>query len=436
MLPPNQFLLLKQRKFLPLFVTQFLGAFTDNLYKNALVVLIIYHLADQLGYDAKTQQLLTTLAAGILILPFFLFSAMGGQLADKFPKEIIMQKVKLFEIIIAVLGAFSLYLAWLPLCYLTLFALGVHSAIFAPSKYSILPQHLHQNELIGGNAILNTGTFLAILTGTIVGTVSMGIEAGIYIVSLIMFISAIIGYLSSLKIPHAPPKVPDLKFSFNVFKETWVVIRHVLLQQREVKIALFGKAWFFLIGSMFMAQFANFTKINLGGTEQILTLFLVLFSVGIALGGLCNNKLLRGKISAVFVPFAAIGITLFSIDIYFATLSAYQPPLGTFIGIPEFLSHTQNWRIMVDVFLVAFFGGLYVVPLSTILQDRSPTELRARIMAGSSVIDSLFMVVSAVISALLIGKGWQAPDLFLGFAALNFCVAVYLWTQRSIHSRL
>lgn len=422
----NQFLLLKQKKFLPLFITQFLGAFHDNLYKNALVVLIIYHLAVEQGMDEKTQQLLTTLAAGVLILPFFLFSAMGGQLADKFPKETVMQKVKIFEICIAALGSLSLFTASLPMCYFTLFLLGTHSAIFAPSKYSILPQHLDQKELIGGNALLNTGTFLAILLGTIIGTVVMGASAGVYMVSGLMFITAITGYVSSRKIPHAPPKAANLKFSLNPFTETFAVMKYTLSQPRDITLSMLGKAWFFLVGSMFMAQFANFTKGNLGGNEHILTLFLVLFSVGIAVGGLCNQKLLKGQISAVFVPLAALGLTIFSIDIYYASLTAYQPPAGTLIDIPEFLSHMENWRIAFDVFMVAFFGGLYVVPLSAIIQDKTPEETRARIMAGSSIIDSLFMVVSAIVSATLIGMGWTIPELFLGFALANGLVALYI----------
>ena len=422
----SQFLLLKQKKFLPLFITQFLGAFHDNLYKNALVVLIIYRLATTLGYDEKTQQLLTTLAAGVLILPFFLFSAMGGQLADKFPKEKVMQGVKVFEIFIALIGSLSLFMEWLPLCYLTIFALGTHSAIFAPSKYSILPQHLHQNELIGGNALLNTGTFLAILLGTIIGTVMMGLDAGVYIVSTLMFLTAITGLLSSRLIPNAPPKDATLKFSLNPFKETWDVMVYTLHQPKDITLSMLGKAWFFLVGSMFMAQFANFTKGNLGGNEHILTLFLVLFSIGIAIGGLCNNKLLKGQITAVFVPLAALGLTVFSVDIYYASLSAYRPPVGTLIDVAEFVSHSQNWRIIFDVFMVAFFGGLYVVPLSAIIQDRTPDATRARIMAGSSIIDSLFMVVSAVVSAVLIGMGWTVPELFLGFALANALVAIYI----------
>lgn len=423
---PNQFGLLTKRQFLPLFITQFLGAFHDNLFKNALVVLIIYQMAQAEGFIEKTQQLLTTAAAGILIVPFFLFSAMGGQLADKFPKEKVMQGVKFFEILIAVMGAVSLFTAWLPICYVTLFALGTHSAIFAPSKYSILPQHLTQQELIGGNAVLNTGTFLAILLGTIIGTAVMGITGGVIIVSALMLIVAVIGYFSSRYIPSAPPKDAGLKFSFNPFNETWAVMKHTLSQPRDITLSMLGKGWFFCIGSMFMAQFANYTKGYLYGTEKVLTLFLVIFSVGIAIGGLCNNRLLRGQISAVFVPLAAIFLTVFSIDVYSATHHVMHPVDGTLVGPIEFLSHIQNWRIIFDVVMIAFFGGLYVVPLSAIIQDRTEEHTRARIMAGSSIIDSLFMVASAVVSAVLIGSGWSVPELFYAFAIVNIFVAIYI----------
>lgn len=424
---PNQFRLLREKKFYPLFITQFLGAFHDNLYKNALVVLIIYHLAAELGYSQKTQQLLTTLAAGALILPFFLFSAIGGQLADRFPKEKVMQGVKIFEICIALMGSVSLVLGWLPLCYLTIFALGMHSALFAPSKYSILPQHLAQKELIGGNALLSTGTFLAILLGTIVGTMTMTAEIGVYIVSGLMFVTAVTGYLASLSIPHAPPEDQNQKVSFNFFTETARVIRYAFRQPKNIIWPMLGKAWFFFIGSMFMAQFANFTKGYLGGDEHILTLFLILFSIGIAVGGLCNNRLLKGRISGAFTPFAAIGLTVFSLDIYYTSLAIHPPSFDTLVGLYEFLGQLTSWRIIVDIFMVAFFGGLYVVPLSTIIQDRTPARTRARIMAGSSIFDSLFMVVSAILSVFLISIGWTVPDLFLAFGIANAFVACYMW---------
>jgi acyl-[acyl-carrier-protein]-phospholipid O-acyltransferase/long-chain-fatty-acid--[acyl-carrier-protein] ligase len=422
----SQFLLMKERRFLPLFITQFFGAFHDNLFKNALVVLIIYQVAVAEGFSEKTQQLLTTLAAGVLILPFFLFSAMGGQLADKFPKEKIMQAVKLFEIGIAVLGILSLATTWMPLCYLTLFALGTHSALFSPSKYSILPQHLAQNQLIGGNALLNTGTFLAILLGTIIGTATMNGEHGVPVVGTLLLGASIIGYIASRSIPHAPPKCPGLKFSLNPVTETWAVMRYTLSQPRDITLALLGKGWFFFVGSMFMAQFANYTKSILGGNEEILTLFLVIFSIGIAIGGLCNNKLLRGKIAATFVPLAAIGLTIFSVDITLVSRNLMPDTTLPLIGVREFVTSAIHWRIMADVAMVAIFGGLFVVPLSAIIQDKTPEETRARIMAGSSIIDSIFMVASAVISAILIGAGWKVHELFFVFAIANAFVAAYI----------
>lgn len=422
----NQFLLMKKPQFLPLFLTQFFGAFHDNLFKNALVVLIIYQVAVAEGFSDKTQQLLTTLAAGVLIFPFFLFSAMGGQLADKFPKEKIMQAIKLFEIGIAVLGIISLATAWMPACYITLFTLGTHSALFGPSKYSILPQHLQQDQLIGGNALLNTGTFLAILLGTIVGTAAMNGENGLPVVGALLLSASLIGYISSRKIPHAPPKSPDLKFSLNPITETWGVMKYTLSQSYHIKLALLGKAWFFFVGSMFMAQFANYTKLILGGNEEILTLFLVIFSVGIAIGGLLNNKLLRGKINATFVPLAAIGLTIFSIDITLVSQHLSIDASAPLMGIKDFITTPVHWRIMADVAMVAIFGGLFVVPLSAIIQDRTPEETRARIMAGSAIVDSLFMVASAVISAILIGAGWKVHELFFAFAIANAFVAVYI----------
>lgn len=419
----NQFLLMKDRRFLPLFITQFLGAFHDNLFKNALVVLILYRLADQLTADPK---MLTTMAAGVLILPFLLFSAMGGQLADKYPKEKVIRAIKLAEIVIAVLGSISLITAYLPLCFFTLFALGSHSAFFGPCKYSILPEQLKIDELIGGNALLNTGTFLAILTGTIVGTSLMGGQSGEYIVGVFLILTAVTGYLSSRYIPKGPSVDPNLKFELNPFIETMSVLKYTFSQHRDVVLALLGKGWFFCIGSMFMAQFANYTKDTLGAEETVLTLFLVLFSVGIALGGLCNNRLLRGRITATYVPLAALFLTGFSLDIYYATANVKLNEDGTLQTLSQFISHPAHWRIILDVGMVAIFGGLFVVPLATILQDRTPETTRARIMAGSSITDSLFMVASAVVSAILISSGWEVRDLFFAFALANVAVAIYI----------
>jgi hypothetical protein len=416
---PNQLALLKTNRFLPLFITQFFGAFMDNLYKNALVVLILYGMSGKLDADPK---LLTTLAAAVFIFPFLIFSAIAGKLADMTPKDRIMRLVKIFEIGIAGLGTISLFLESIPLSFLTLFALGTHSAFFAPCKYSILPQHLHQSELIGGNAVINTGTFLAILFGTISGTMLMTLPHGAAYVSLAMFAVSIIGYISSVKIPLAPPPQPYKKFPLNPFKENWELLHFAYAYDKKITMAILGKAWFFFIGSLFLAQFANYTHDTIHGSEAVLTFFLFLFSVGIGVGGLLNNRILKGKISTHLVPLAGFAISAFSIDLYFASDALKQPE--TFLTFAEFLSLPQSWRIIADLFLVSASGGLFLIPLSAYIQDNAPESDRARIIAASSVSDSIFIILSALLSAALIGYGMAVPTLFLTFGLLNIAATL------------
>ncbi len=422
----NQFLLMKDRRFLPLFVTQFLGAFHDNLFKNALIVMILYQIATQTGMDAKTQSLLTTAAAGTLVLPFFIFSALGGQLADKYPKHIVIKYIKLAEILIALLGAASLLSGSIILSFINIFALGAQSAFFGPCKYSILPEHLHRDELIGGNALLNTGTFLAILIGTIVGTTVMGYENGAIPVAILMILVAVTGYGSSRYIPTCHAAAPQTRINPNLAVKTYDVLKYSFSQGWEITLSLLGKGWFFCIGSLFLSQFPNYVKGTLQAQETVLTFFTVLFSVGIGAGGLLNNRLLRGNVSAAFVPLAALGITAGSLDLSAATAYIVHNTDDTLLTLGQFLSHPTHWRIILDVFLVAAFGGLFVVPLATILQDRTKEETRAQIMAGSSITDSIFMVGCAVIAALLISSGWEVKHLFFAFSLANLVVAIFI----------
>lgn len=422
----NQFLLMKDRRFLPLFITQFFGAFHDNLFKNALIILILYRVATADGMDEQTQALLTTAAAGTLVLPFFIFSAMGGQLADKFPKFKMIRVIKIVEVGIALLGAAALWSGSLTLCFINLFALGAQSAFFGPCKYSILPEKLRQDELIGGNALLNTGTFLAILLGTIAGLSIMAMDHGEVYIGTGMVVVAVIGYLASHYIPAHPAANPAIIFNPNPLSETWTVLKYSFSRNREIVLSMFGKGWFFCIGSLFISQFPNYVKNTLVAEEAVLTMFTVLFSIGIGVGGLLNNRLLRGDISAMFVPLAAIGLTLFSLDLYAATSHAVRLEDEVLMPLSQFISYAAHWRIIADVILIAMFGGLFVVPLATILQDRTEESTRAQIMAGSAIVDSLFMVVSAVVAGVLISMGWQIRDLFLAYALANVVVAIYI----------
>ena len=417
----SQFILLKTRRFLPLFITQFLGAFHDNLFKNAFVVVLLFSTAAQ----AQDPKLLTTLAAGIFILPYVIFSALGGQMADKFAKEKVIHVIKVVEILIALLGAASLLSGSVPLSFLTLFALGSHSAFFSPSKYSILPQHLDEQELIGGNALVNTGTFLAILFGTIAGTVLVTLPHGEWIVSAVLLTTALAGYFSSRFIPPAPSKSATIRLNFNPLTETWTILRQTFSQSGRIVRCVLGISWFWFLGAMFMAQLPNYTRETLGANEHVLSFFLVLFSVGIAAGGLLNNRLLKGRLEGVYVPLAMLGITFFSFDLYNASGHA-APIAGQLQSLARFMHKAENWRIVLDFLMIALCSGLFVVPLNAILQHLIPEGQRARILAGSAICDALFMVASSVICALLISRGFSVAQLFLAFAWANLLVAIYI----------
>lgn len=423
-MPHNQFLLLKERRFLPLFAAQFLGAFHDNLFKNTFVAMMLY---GSMSASAEADiKILTTVAAGIFILPFLLFSGFSGQLADKFPKDRVIRVIKLAELLIAIAGVASILSASVVLSFITLFALGTHSAFFSPSKYSILPQHLSAEELIGGNALLNTGTFLAILFGTIIGTGLAILPAGPVIISVIIIVTALIGYASSRSIPAAPAIASDLKINMNVFSETSHIMRHTFQQPRNTILALLGIAWFYFLGGMFLSQFPNYAKETLQADEQVLTFFLVIFSIGIAIGGLLNNKLLKGYVSATYVPLAALGMSIFSLDLFFANHHLSGPALNQMHSLSSFLSVLSHWRIVVDVSLIALCGGLFVVPLNAYVQSVTPDHHRARILAGGAILDALFMIASALFSTVLIVLGCTIPELFLAFALANTLVAFYI----------
>lgn len=424
----NQFTLLKTRRFLPLFATQFLGAFHDNLFKNALVVLILYGTTTQTDIS---PEILVTMATGIFILPFILFSAMGGQLADKHPKHEVIHIIKLAEIGIAVLGFASLLSGSLALSFLTLFALGTQSAFFGPSKYSILPEHLEDYELIGGNALVNTGTFMAILIGTIAGTLLVTLPAGKIIVGGSLLLIAVAGYLTSRAIPEKPATLSALYIKLNPFRGTIDNIKRTFSQSREIVYAVLGTGWFYFLGALFLAQFPNYTKLVLGGDERVLALFMVLFSIGIGIGGLLNNRLLHAEISMRFTHLAALGISLFTFDLYWASLPfAAAPAHDMLVSVHEFITTPTGIRIAFDIFMVSVCGGLFVVPLFAMIQHRAENEMRARIVAGNAIADSFFILMSAVLCAMLLAAGVTILQLFLIFGIGNIGVAFGYWRHR------
>ncbi|MGN7437222.1 MAG: acyl-[ACP]--phospholipid O-acyltransferase [Alcanivorax sp.] len=422
----NQFSLMRDIRFLPLFVTQFLGAFHDNLFKNALVVLLVYNILDSAAQTGMEPEVLVTLATGIFILPFVLFSALGGQYADKYPKDKVIRVIKVAEVGVAVLGAISLLSGSVNMCLITLFALGTQSAFFGPSKYSILPQHLDEDELIGGNALLATGTFLAILTGTIIGAAFVTMKFGVTLVALLLIVVAGLGYLASRFIPDAKAGDADLKMNYNIFGETLHILDQLFSSKRSVIESALGIAWFWFLGAVFLAQLPNFTEGVLGASNAVFILFMVLFSVGVALGGLLNNRLLRGRVEAVYVPLAAVGITIFSIDLFFAGNGYHGGTEDNLIPFTAFISTLASWRIILDIFMISLCAGLFVVPLNAIIQHDTTENSRSRILAASAILNSIFVVASSAISAFLLSLGFGITSLFLMCAAANLFVALYI----------
>lgn len=411
--------LLKSRRFLPLFLTQFLGAANDNLFKSALIMLITFDLAQKAGMDGP---ILVTLAAGIFIAPFFLFSATAGQLADRFDKAKIAKLVKGAEIVIMGGAAFAFTTDNPYILMTVLFLMGTQSAMFGPVKYSILPQHLKQEELISANAMMGAGTFLAILIGTIAGGLLILTEGGIQLVSVLIMVLAVLGLATSLLIPSAAPTGDFVRINPNIVGETVNMLRHAS-SRRDVFLSILGISWFWLVGATFLSQFPAYAKDVLGGDENIVTLFLAVFSIGIGLGSMLCSRILKGEVTAKYVPFSALAMTAFMVDLYFASTQVTFVA-GTQIG--TFLSDPMGIRILADLLMVAISGGLFIVPLYAILQSRGDAAHRARDIAANNIFNALFMVSSALIIAAMLGSGLTIPNVFLTVAIANAFVAVYI----------
>lgn len=417
----GQFDLLKQRRFLPFFMTQFLGAFNDNLFKNALIILITFHLASSFEIHV-----LVNISAGLFIVPFFLFSATAGQLADKFDKAALMRHVKTAEIIIMLLGAVGMYFKDIPLLLTVLFLMGTQSTFFGPAKYGILPQHLSAQELVGGNGMVETGTFLAILLGTLFGGMLIGLdELGRHVASVSIVIVAFIGRWCSRFIPAAPPPDPTLKISFNIATETIRIVKFAV-HNHTVFLSILGISWFWFYGSVFLTQFPSYTKLTLGGDGTVATLLLTFFSIGIGAGSLLCEKLSARHIEPGLVPVGAFGMTIFAVDLAFAHTTFTGTHL---LDAQTFVANAANWRVLIDLGLISMFSGFYIVPLYAIVQNRSEPRHRSRIIAGNNIINAAFMVIAALMSIGLLKAGLTIPQLFLVVALMNAAVAVFIFTE-------
>ncbi|MDG2538611.1 MFS transporter [Dyella jiangningensis] len=417
----SQFQLLGSRRFAPFFWTQALGAFNDNAFRNAMVMLVAF----QMGLDDHTVSLYTNLAPALFILPYFLFSATAGQLAEKYEKSRIIRYVKLFEIAAMLIAAIGFYTHHTTLLLVVLFLMGLHSTTFGPIKYAILPQALKQEELVGGNGLVEMGTQLAMLVGMIAGNSLMLIAGyGPVAASSATILIAVLGYLASRRIPPAPATAPDLVFNWNPLTETARVLA-ITREDRKVFNAVLGISWFWFFGTVLVAQLPNYTRMNLGGDGSVNTLVLTLFSLGTGVGALLCERMSGRRVEVGLVPLGAFGLTAFGVDLYFA-----HPHLASVHGLDwlGFLRAAGSWRVVLDLTLIGVFSGFYVVPLFAYVQARTPRERLSRVIAGNNILNALLICLAAGFGLALGALGLTAVQIFLAAAVLNVFVAVYIFT--------
>ena len=417
---PNQFALLQQRRFAPFFWTQFSGAANDNLFKFAFTVMVTYQL--QIGWLPPAMAGLVI--GALFILPFLLFSATSGQLTDKYDKTAMIRFVKNLEVVIMAIAAFGFIAGNVPVLLGCVFLMGLHSTLFGPVKFAYLPQVLDERELTGGNGMVEMGTFVAILLGNVVGGLIVAIpETGHRDVALACVALAVAGRAVAQFIPSAPATDPGLKINWNPVSETW---RNLQLAHGNIVVfrSLLGISWMWFFGAVFLSQFPSFAKEVLHGNEQVASLLLVVFSIGIGTGSLLCEVLSRRHVEIGLVPLGAIGMSLFSIDLYFA--SRGLPPADG-LTLLQFLALPAHWRVMADLALLSLFAGLYSVPMYALIQLRSQPTHRARIIAANNILNALFMIGSSVIAGLLLKSGFTIPQIFLFTGMANAVVAAYIF---------
>ncbi len=421
---PNQFALLKQRRFAPFFWTQFSGAANDNVFKFAFTVMVTY----QLSISWMQPAMAGLVIGALFILPFLLFSATSGQLTDKYEKTKMIRFVKNLEIAIMLIAAYGFFDANVPVLLGCTFLMGLHSTLFGPVKFAYLPQVLGERELTGGNGMVEMGTFVAILAGNIVGGVLIALPGiGATYVAIFCIAMAIAGRVTAQYIPNAPATDPSLVINWNPFTETW---KNLKLAHGNIVVfrSLLGISWMWFFGAVFLSQFPSFAKDVLHGSSNVASLLLVVFSIGIATGSLLCEVFSRRHVEIGLVPLGAIGMSVFALDLYFAS---HNLPKSELLTVLQFISIDAHWRVMADLFLLSLFAGLYSVPMYALIQLRSQSTHRARIIAANNILNALFMIASSVIVGLLlsgaVGAKFTIPQVFLFTALANGVVAAYIF---------
>ena len=418
--PAGQFALMGQRRFAPFFWTQFLGAANDNLFKFAFTVMVTY----QLQVAWLPADLAGLVIGALFILPFLLFSATSGQLADKLERRLMINGLKWAEIAIMVVAAWGFWMQSIPLLLACVFLMGLQSAVFGPVKFAYMPQHLSERELTGGNGMVEMGTFVAILLGQVAGGLIVALpEVGAHYVGISCIALALAGRLASEYIPTSPAMDPGLRINWNPITETWANLK--LAHETPVVFrSVLGISWMWFFGAVFLSLFPAFAKDVLHGDEQVASLLLVVFSVGIGTGSLLCEVLSRRHVEIGLVPVGAIGMTVFSIDLYFATRGL---PLVGSQGLAGFMAEPAHWRVLADLTLLSLFAGLYSVPMYALIQMRSQATHRARIIAANNILNALFMIASALLAGALLQAGFTIPQMFLFVGLANAVVAFYIF---------
>jgi 1-acyl-sn-glycerol-3-phosphate acyltransferase len=415
----NQFSLLGQRRFAPFFITQCLGALNDNIFRNGLITLITFQGVVIAGMN---QSQLANVAGALFILPFFLFSSIAGQIADKYEKSMLMRRNKLLEIGLMLFAAFAFTTQNYTALLFVLFLMGCQSTLFGPVKYAYLPQQLATDELVGGNGLVESGTYIAIILGLTVGGFTVAIDRSLLATCLVAV--AVTGYLASRHVPITKAVDPELKINWNAWKETWRIVGFAR-ENRSVFLSILGISWFWFFGSAMTLQIPAYTLSILNGNEMVTLILLVMFALGVGIGSLMCERMSGHRIELGLVPFGSIGLSVFAVDLYFAQPGA-NSVLVTSIG--EFLLRPGSWRVLLDLFLLGAFGGFYSVPLYALIQQRSERRHLSRIIAANNIINSIFMVSASVLSILILSLGFSIPELFVIIAILNVAVAIYIYT--------
>lgn len=413
--------LLSQRKFAPIFFTQFTGAFNDNIFKNALIILLTFNSA--ILPSGISANLALNITGALLILPFFLFSAIAGQVADSYEKSKIAKQLKIAELVLIVFGCIGLATENIYLIWGVIFGLGIQAAFFGPIKYSILPQLLNDKELLGGNALIESGTFLAILLGTILGGILISVESGYIYVAILATITSVFGIVSSFYIPKAPSSLTAPSVSFNIYKETINIVKLTYGFPAIFK-SILAVSWFWFLGALLLTEFPLIVKDIIGGDSAVVTAFLTIFSVGIIIGALTCEFLSKNKVEIGLVPLGSLGMIFFMVDLVLAFNSFDRLSDPTFVA---FVSNRQSYRVMLDLLFLSIFGGLFTVPLYAFIQEVSPEGIRSRIISANNIFNSSFMVLSAVFTVTIFKLGGSFIDLLWCVIVLHIAITTYIY---------